>query len=214
MNITWGENWCFLEQRVLRYARMRPRGSRHKNCLHVLHALNKGHNHTGCYSNSGHRHRRTLIMIALFKKLLSLHPSANVWISLAMGTRFQLIRVNAICASLCRDTSREMPLFHSFTGCDTISCFKARSTERNPLAKLGSRIVRLQMRFFILLIRTHITSWTRRTATSSFLTVLLWFFMTRQAMEPPWMKQEKKCSSRRTGPWRTIPPTQVNVVIQ
>ena len=34
VNITWGENWCFLEQRVLRYARMRPRGSRHKNCLH------------------------------------------------------------------------------------------------------------------------------------------------------------------------------------
>ena len=145
-------------------------------------------------------------MIGLFNKLLSLHPSANVWISLGMGKHFQLISVNAVCASPCRDTSREMPLFHSFTGYDTISCFKARATERNPLGKPGSRIVRLQMRSFILLIRTHITSWTRRTATSSCLTVLLWFFMTRQAMEPPWMKQEKKCSSRRTGSWRIYHP--------
>ena len=206
MNITWGENWCFLEQRVLRYARMRPRGSRHKNCLHVLPALNKGHNHTGRYSNSGHRHRCTWIMIGLFNKLLPLHLSANVWISLAMGKRFQLISVNLICASLCRNTSREMPLFHSFTGCDTISCFTARATERNPLGKLGSRIVRLQMCSLILLIRTHFTSRTRRTATSSCLTVLLWFFMTRQAMKPLWMKQEKKCSSRRTGHWRICHP--------
>ena len=61
--------------------------------VHVLHALNKGHNHVLI---------RTLdtdvvvVMIGLFNELLSLHPSANVWISLGMGKRFELISVNAI----------------------------------------------------------------------------------------------------------------------
>ena len=44
---------------------------------------------------------------------------------------------------------------------------------------LRSRIVRLQMRSFILVI-TYITTRTRRTPTSSCLSVLMWFSMTRQ----------------------------------
>ena len=66
-------------------------------------------------------------MIGLFNELLSLHPSANVWISLAMGKHFQLtVLINAICASLGPDTSRAMPLLHSLTGCDTTSYFMGR----------------------------------------------------------------------------------------
>ena len=67
-----------------------------------------------------------VIMIRLFNELLSLHPSANAWISLGMGKHFQLVSVNAICASLGPDTSQAMPLFHSFTVCDTTSCFKGK----------------------------------------------------------------------------------------
>ena len=52
--------------------------------------------------------------IGLFNELLSLH----------MGKQFQLVGVNAICAYLGPDTSRAMPQFHSFTVCDTTSCFK------------------------------------------------------------------------------------------
>ena len=150
-------------------------------------------------------------MIGLFNKLLPLHLSANVWISLAMGKRFQLISVNLICASLCRNISREMPLFHSFTGCDTISCFTARATERNPLGKLGSRIVRLQMCSFILLIRTHITSRTRRTATSSCFTVVL-YDKTSNGTSVNEARKEMLIKKNRT--LENIPPTQVNVVIQ
>ena len=67
-------------------------------------------------------------MIGLFNELLSLHPSANVWISLAMGKHFQLtvLMHYAICASLGPDTSQAMPLLHSLTGCDTTSCFMGR----------------------------------------------------------------------------------------
>ena len=56
-------------------------------------------------------------MIGLFNELLSLHPSANVWISLAYGKALPAYRVNAICASLGPDTTRAMPLLHSLIGC-------------------------------------------------------------------------------------------------
>ena len=52
--------------------------------------------------------------IGLFNELLPLH----------MGKQFQLVSANAICAYLGPDTSRAMPQFHSFTVCDTTSCFK------------------------------------------------------------------------------------------
>jgi len=67
-----------------------------------------------------------VIMIGLFNELLSLHPSANVWISLGIGKHFQAISFNAICASLVPDSSRAMPPFHSFTGSDTTSCFQGK----------------------------------------------------------------------------------------
>ena len=112
-----------------------------------------------------------------------------------MGKHFQLISVNAICASLGPDTSRAMSLFHSLTPLLVVRPpLGSRATERDPLGKLASRIVRLQMRSSILLI-THITTWIRRTPTLSCLSGLLWFSMTRQAMETPLMKQEKKLSA-------------------
>ena len=46
-----------------------------------------------------------------------------------MGKHFQLISINPICASLGPDTSREMPLFHSFTGCDTTISFNGKGTK-------------------------------------------------------------------------------------
>ena len=52
--------------------------------------------------------------IGLFNELLPLH----------MGKQFQLVSANAICAYLGPDTSQAMPQFHSFTVCDTTSCFK------------------------------------------------------------------------------------------
>ena len=44
------------------------------------------------------------------------------WIGLSMG-KYVYISVNATCAFLGPETSRALPMFHSFTGCDTTSCF-------------------------------------------------------------------------------------------
>ncbi|XP_068711906.1 uncharacterized protein [Montipora foliosa] len=40
-----------------------------------------------------------------------------------MGKYVQYISVNSTCAFLGPETSRALPMFHSFTGCDTTSCF-------------------------------------------------------------------------------------------
>lgn len=44
-----------------------------------------------------------------------------------MGKHFQYISINAICSSLSPDTSQALPIFHTFTGCDTTSCFFGKS---------------------------------------------------------------------------------------
>ena len=55
--------------------------------------------------------------------LIALYPSAAIWIGLGMGKYIQYISVNVTCAFLGSETSRALPIFHSFTGCDTISCY-------------------------------------------------------------------------------------------
>ena len=124
MNITSGEN-VFSSSGSSDVQRCDHEKADTKIAVHVLHAFNKGHNQVLMRTVDTDI---VVIMIGLFNELLSLHPSANVWISLGMGKHFQLISVNAICASLGPDTSRVMPQFiifpHSFTGCDTTSWFK------------------------------------------------------------------------------------------
>ena len=76
--------------------------------------------------------------------------------------------------------------------------------ERNPLGKLESRIVRLHMRSFILLI-TNITTGTRRTLTSSCLSVFNMVLYDKAS-------NETSVNEART--LESIPPTQVTVIIR
>ena len=141
-------------------------------------------------------------MIGLFNELLSLHPSANVWISLAMGKHFQLtvlmpsvhllVLIHLELCPCCIPLLVVTPPLTSWAG------------ERNPLGKLESRIVRLQMRSFILLI-TNITTGTRRTPTSSCLSV---FNMVL------YDKASNQTSVNGARTLQNIPPTQVNVIIR
>ena len=191
VNITSGEN-VFSSSGSSDVQRCDHEKAGTKIAVHVQHVFNKGHSQVLMRTVDADI---VVIMIGLFNELLSLHPSANVWISLGLGKHFRLISVKAICTCLGPDTSQAMSLFHSLTLLLVVRPpLGSRATERDPLGKLGSHIGRLQMRSSILLI-THITTWTRRTPTLSCLSGLLWFSMTRQAMQTPLMKQEKKCSA-------------------
>ena len=122
-----------------------------------------------------------VIMIELFNELLSLHPCANVWISLGRGKALPACH---LCISCSWYISSNAPVSFLYWFWETPP-LASRAMDRNPLGKLkvGSCIV-IQMRSFILLI-THITTWIWSTATSSCLNVLLWVSMTRQTMKPP-----------------------------
>ena len=64
-----------------------------------------------------------VIMIGIFHDLLALYSSAAIWIGLGMEKYVQYISVNATRAFLGPEMSQALPMFHSFTGCDTTSCF-------------------------------------------------------------------------------------------
>ena len=64
-----------------------------------------------------------VILIELLHDMIVSYLSAAIWIGLGMGKYIQYISVNSTCAFLGPETSRALPMFHSFTGCDTTSCF-------------------------------------------------------------------------------------------
>lgn len=53
-------------------------------------------------------------------------PQVDIWIAFGMGKNFRFYSINAICSSLGEAKSRALPVFHSVTGCDTVSAFKGK----------------------------------------------------------------------------------------
>ena len=88
--------------------------------LHVQHALDKGCKQVFVRTVDTDV---LIILIGLFHDMITSCPSAAIWIGLGMGKYVQYISVNSTCAFLGPETSRALPMFHSFTGCDTTSCF-------------------------------------------------------------------------------------------
>ena len=64
-----------------------------------------------------------VILIGLFHDMIASYPSATIWIGLGMGKYVQYISLNSTHTFLGPKTSRALPMSHSFTGCDTTSCF-------------------------------------------------------------------------------------------
>ena len=59
------------------------------------------------------------IFVGKFQKLLEHNPAADVWLAFGAGKWFRHIHVNAIHNALRKHKSMALPVFHSFTGCDT-----------------------------------------------------------------------------------------------
>jgi hypothetical protein len=51
------------------------------------------------------------------------HPGLEVWIAMGVGQSYRYISAHGIAGTLGRDKATCLPLFHSFTGCDTVSSF-------------------------------------------------------------------------------------------
>ncbi|KAG0721985.1 hypothetical protein GWK47_045320 [Chionoecetes opilio] len=64
-----------------------------------------------------------VILIGKYHFLASKYPSADIWVAFGSGKNFLFLHINAICSTLGKEKSTALPVFHSFTGCDTTSSF-------------------------------------------------------------------------------------------
>lgn len=67
-----------------------------------------------------------VILIGMFHSLTSQYEDAAIWVAFGTGKNFMYLNINAIYHSLGRDKAKALPMFHSFTGCDTTSTFFGR----------------------------------------------------------------------------------------
>ena len=64
-----------------------------------------------------------VILIGKLHHLITLCQDVSIWITFGTGNNFTYYHINAIYEDLGREKSLSLPVFHSFTGCDTTSAF-------------------------------------------------------------------------------------------
>ena len=65
----------------------------------------------------------TFVILGQLHHLLTLNPSARIWIAFGIGKVFKYLNINSISHGIGHDKSLALPIFHSFTGCETTSGF-------------------------------------------------------------------------------------------
>ncbi len=67
-----------------------------------------------------------VVLIGKFHHLITLCQEVSIWVAFGTGKNFTYHHINAIYENLGREKSLALPVFHSFTGCDTTSTFFGR----------------------------------------------------------------------------------------
>ena len=71
------------------------------------------------------------ILIGKFHCLVAFCQSLNIWVAFGAGKHFTYYHINTICQKLGTERSIALPVFHSFTGCDTTSSFYGKGNFNN-----------------------------------------------------------------------------------
>lgn len=64
-----------------------------------------------------------IIVIGKFYHLRGMRPTLNIWVGFGTGRSFSYIHINALALTLDKEMSTALPVFHNFTGCDTVLVF-------------------------------------------------------------------------------------------
>ena len=67
-----------------------------------------------------------VILIGKFQHLMTLCADLKIYVAFGTGKSFHYININAIYEKLGSEKALALPVFHSFTGCDTTSSFFGR----------------------------------------------------------------------------------------
>ena len=87
--------------------------------LHLKDAVRHG------YSNASIRTVDTDVEVPAITSVNCLNLS-ELWVAFGTGKSFRFIAAHEIANTLSPDRCEALPMFHAFTGCDTVSCFRGR----------------------------------------------------------------------------------------
>ena len=97
--------------------------------LHIAHAVQKGYRKLClCIGDTD----VVVLAIAMFSQI---NPD-ELWLALGTGSNFCYIAIHDVVCGMDPRTCVALPIFHAFTGCDTISSFGGR--QENSLENMGS----------------------------------------------------------------------------
>lgn len=91
--------------------------------VHILHALEHGERTVLMRTVDTDV---VVILVGTFHNLAAVQPLLNIWVAFGTGKNYRFYSINAICSSLGEPQSRELPVFHAFSGCDTTSAFNGK----------------------------------------------------------------------------------------
>ena len=126
--------------------------------------------------------------------------TADIWVAFDTGKNYPCRHVNAICHSLVRETSAVLPMFHCFTGCDTISAFCGKG--KKSAWKAWSSYPEVTHAFNYMAANRH-SPLTIDGHTSNVWSATQSSLTRRRAIRVLSMNHEESCSARRTKRWNT-----------
>ena len=91
-----------------------------RTMIHVAHAANT-------YTNILIRTVDSDVVVLAVYAFAQLTSSLNeLWEAFGTGRHYRMIPAHKMCAAIGLDKCLALPMFHAFTGCDTVSCFSGR----------------------------------------------------------------------------------------
>lgn len=72
-----------------------------------------------------------VLAIALVLQLKQINPVVKLWVALGTGSHLRYFETHIIAEKLSMEVSKALPIFHAFTGCDTVSCFAGKGSCTN-----------------------------------------------------------------------------------
>ena len=91
--------------------------------VHIFHALLQGQT---CFHVRTVETDIVVILLGTFHKMLPIQGNVNIWVAFVSGKSFMFYGVNSIFESLGESKSKALPVFHTYSGCDTTSSFNGK----------------------------------------------------------------------------------------
>jgi len=146
-----------------------------------------------------------VILLGKFQYLLTVCEDVKIWVAFGTGKNFTYHNINVMYEKLGRDKALALPVFHSFTGCDTTSAFLGRGKKSTWEAWKTYREVTPAFTYMALHPFTHLVTEDEHFALLERFIIVL-YDKTSDAENVNEARKELFCKKSRT--MEKLPPTQ------